>query len=209
MFGFVNRNESPRSAVSVRKRLDAAQAVVAVLTEDIPIDSASSADLARWKRLNPSAEWLSVKLPSGPMKPECGNRRLQETVRRLRVRSDRLVIVGTGKLGRCALDLVLQGALPCAGILAIDAAWAPLPNTIAATAAAIRLVAHEDKCKGRDGDAMLALLQAADIDERIMMLASSGIDDHVATARAAETFLLELIAIASRQRDGKVRKIHD
>jgi hypothetical protein len=203
------RVETARSGTSVRKTVDVAQAVVVVLIEDAPADSAVSASLLRWKRLNPSAEWLSVKLPSEPTKSERGNHRLLGTVRRLRVPSDRLVIVGTGRHAWSALELVLQGALPCVGILAIDADWAPLPDTIVATTAAIRLVLREDKRQPRDGEALLALLQAADIDERIMMLASSGIQDHAATVRAAETFLLELVAMASRQRGSNVRKFHD
>lgn len=97
-------------------------------------------------------------------------------------------------MGRAALELVLRGTIDCAGLLAIAVPCAALPFRIVPTAAAIRLVmTHQDAPAD-----LTTALRAADIDTRIIGFAPGATNDSQAAASAAETFVLELVANATR-----------
>jgi hypothetical protein len=93
---------------------------------------------------------------------------------------------------------VLQGALDCAGLLAIALPCAALPFRIVPTAAAIRLVVQRAERGDTPAD-LITELRATDIDARIIAFDSAGANGGRAAASAAETFVLELVANASRQ----------
>jgi hypothetical protein len=184
-------------------RIETTQALVAMLSMDSAVEDAALVGLTRWKRLNPSVAWINVNISRPPVEPDEITRMLVAALRRRHMGTDRLIMVGAGRAGRLALELVLQGNLECAGILAIDVDCAPLRRNIATTAAAIRLVVHETERQTSGEVALLGQLRAADIDERIMTLVPASNAD--AMARAAEAFLLELVAMASRYSIENVR----
>jgi hypothetical protein len=109
-----------------------------------------------------------------------------------------LILLGEGTLGRTALELVLQGALACGGLIAIGQLGHALPFRTVSTSAAIRLVVHDD---GRTAapDDLIHALRASDIDERIIRLNAAAANERRVVASAAETFILELVALIGRQ----------
>jgi hypothetical protein len=144
----------------------------------------------------PLALWSAVPLPDAG--PDAILHGVAKELARQDIRARQLVLLGEGQAGRCALELVLRGALDCAGMLAIAIPCAALPFRIVPTAAAVRLVVRPADCDGAQDD-LIAALRAADMDARIIRLDSAADHDGRATASAAETFVLELVANASHQ----------
>ncbi len=170
--------------------------MVAVLAgPDAPL-VATPAELTRWRALTPLALWSTVSVPdAGP--DEILHGVAAELVRR-DVGAPQLILLAEGNAARTTLELVLQGALDCAGLLAIALPCVALPFRIVPTAAAIRLVAQRGEREDTPAD-LITALRAADIDARIISLDPTVARDARAVASAAESFVLELVANASRQ----------
>jgi hypothetical protein len=116
-----------------------------------------------------------------------------------------LVLFGEGALARTALELVLQGAMACGGLLAIGQSGHALPFRTISTRTAIRLVVHDNGCT-EEPDDLIRALRASDIDERIIRLNTAAANDRRIVASAAETFILELVALIGHQ--GPSRSLH-
>jgi hypothetical protein len=167
--------------------------MVAVLAgPDAPL-VATPAELPRWRALTPLALWSAVSVRDTT--PDEIMRGVTTVLERQGVEASRLILLAEGKAARTVLELVLQGTLDCAGILAIALQCMGLPLPVVPTAAAIRIVVQHEE-RGDVPVALITALQAADIDARITSLNRS---DMRAAASAAETFVLELVANASRQ----------
>jgi hypothetical protein len=174
----------------------AAKVVVAIVAGSEAPLVATPEMLRRWRRLTPLAMWSAVSAGRGDSEQIL--RSLAMAVARQHVEPRRLILLAEGKTARAALELVLQGAIDCAGLLAIAAPRAPLLFPIVPIAAAIRLVVrHQDR---RDGPAdLITALSASYVDTRIIGFDAPAATDLRAAASAAETFVLELVANASRQ----------
>jgi hypothetical protein len=173
--------------------------MVAVLAGPDAPRVATPAELRRCRALTPLALWATISI-SAANPDEILHGVAAELVRQ-DVGAPQLILLAEGKAARTTLELVLQGALDCAGLLAIALPCAALPFRIVPTAAAIRLVTQ----RGERGDVpadLITALQAADIDTRITSLNRQ---DTRAAASAAETFVLELVANASRQSRHQIR----
>ncbi|SPP93064.1 hypothetical protein [Bradyrhizobium vignae] len=160
--------------------------VIAVLAED---QWPASEDLARWRRLTPSASWVHIGVRRADLGRVGGL--VEEMSEERGVRPGQLVLFGAGEIGRAALELVAQGSLECAGILAIDVPCTPLPFHHLETEAVIRLVVHQES---EEEPGLIVQLKHADVDERIIRLNQAGSTTPQATGSAAEAFLLELVA---------------
>jgi hypothetical protein len=184
------------SALRAEPARFATKVLVTVIAEDGGPAVATAKDVARWRRLTPLTIWtsLNVRDPTRSAITQAVDKVLSTHA----MQPCRLIVFGAGAVGRCALELVLEGVLDCAGMLAVDVPCAPLPFRIADTAAAVRVVVGQVDCGAQHAD-LLGALRAADIDERIIRLNAAGPYEPQATANAAETFLLELVALASRQ----------
>ena len=186
----------PQDNSTARPQRHDAKVMVGVLAgPDAPL-VATAEHLSRWRRLTPLAMWSTV--PVRDTDPDEILRSVGAELARAEVGERRLILLGEGKAARAALELVLQGALDCAGILAIATSCVALPFRIASTASAVRLVA---RCEaGEDApDDLIGALRLADIDERIIMLNPASVCEAQTAASAAETFVLELVANASRR----------
>jgi len=151
-------------------------------------------DLARWRRLTPSATWRFISVPRAD-----GSRTamaVAEMMESRRVRPGQLILLGVGEVGRGVLELVLQGAIDCAGILAVDVPCEPLPFSDLASEAVIRLVVHQGN---EEEPGLVGQLKCADVDERIIGLNPFESTRSQVTASAAEAFLLELVATIGRR----------
>jgi hypothetical protein len=185
--------------IAARPPRAAAKVIIAVIAgPDAPL-VATPAELPRWRALTPLALWSTVSIRDAS--PDEILRGVAAELARQHVGATQLILLAEGNAARTALELVLQGVLGCAGILAIALPCAALPFRIVPTAAAIRLVMQ----RGERGDVpadLITALQAADIDTRITSL---NWHDTRAAASAAETFVLELVASASRQSRHQIR----
>src|SRR5690349_25082946 len=56
------------------------------------------------------------------------------------IQPSQIILFGTGKAGRLAVDLVLHGAIPGAGVLGLDISLEQDPSRVLPTAARVRLV---------------------------------------------------------------------
>lgn len=182
--------------IAGRPSRTAAKVVVAVVTgPDAPF-VATPEELRRWRRLTPFALWSIVSARSGSSGDLLHN--VAAELARRDTEAQRLILLAEGHAARSALELVLQGAIDCAGLLAIAAPCVALAFRIVPTTAAIRLVVrredHQDRTAG-----LITALRAADIDARIIGFDSVAPNDARAAASAAETFVMELVATASRQ----------
>jgi hypothetical protein len=182
--------------IAARPARAAAKVIVAVIAgADAPL-VATPAELQRWRALTPLALWSTVSVHDA--RPDEILRGVAAELARQDVGVAQLILLAEGKAARTALELVLQGAFDCAGILAIALPCTALPFRIVPTAAAIRLVVqHRDR-----GDLpvdLITALRAADLDTRITSLDPAVTRDARTAASAAETFVLELVANASRQ----------
>lgn len=179
--------------IAARPSRNAGRVTVAVIAEPNFALVASPEQLGRWWCLTPPALWSTVSVRGTD--PEELLHGFSSVLARQKVDARRLILIAEGQAARAALELVLQGAIDCAGLLAIAVPCAALSFRIVPTATAIRLVVRRE-----DGSAdLIAALRAADIDTRIIGFDSTTANGARAAASAAETFVLELVANASRQ----------
>lgn len=157
---------------------------------------ATPAELPRWRRLTPLALWSTVSVRD--TSPDEILRGVAAEVARQDVEAPHVILLAEGKVARTALELVLRGALDCAGLLAIAVPCTALSFRIGPAAAAIRLVVQREDCVDVP-EFLITTLQTADIDARIIRLDPPFAKVARTAASAAETFVMELVANASRQ----------
>src|ERR1700757_4696159 len=110
--------------IAARRARTAAKVMVAVLAgPDAPL-VATPAELLRWRALTPLALWSTVSVrDAGP--DEILHGVAAELVRQ-DVGAPQLILLAEGEAARATLELVLQGALDCAGLVAIAVPCAAL-----------------------------------------------------------------------------------
>jgi hypothetical protein len=182
---------SPHKA-AIRPEHDASNVMVAVVAGPEAQLVATAGALPRWRALTPLALWSTLPLRDASRDEVL--RSVAALLARHDIHAHQLILLTEGKTGRTALELVLQGALDCAAILAIAVPCAALPFPILPTAAALRLVVDCDDARAD----LISALRDADIDARIIRLGPAASRDVRTVASAAETFVLELVANASR-----------
>jgi hypothetical protein len=132
---------------AIRPAQDAPKVMVAVVAgPDVP-QVATAGALPRWRRLTPLALWST--LPLRDASRDGILRGVATLLARHNVHSHQLILLAERKAARAALELVLQGALDCAAILAIAAPCAALPFPIAPTSVTVRLVVNCEDEAGR------------------------------------------------------------
>jgi hypothetical protein len=166
-----------------------------IAAPDVPAFTVPQA-LARWRRLTPLARWVPIEV--GELKHASTLHGVAAALDRVGMAPRQLILLGEGSAGRHALELVLQGALRCGGIVAIDISYSAQPFRVMPTGTAIRLVVHHDGSQ-RPTDSLIGALRAADLDARIINLNTAAGCTAGAAASAAETFVLELVATIGRQ----------
>jgi hypothetical protein len=170
--------------------------MVAVLVgPDTPL-VATAAELPRWRALTPLALWSTVSVRDASSDEIL--RGVAAELARQDAEAHQLILLAEGQAARTALELVLQGALDCAGILAIALPCTALTFPMVPTATAVRLVVRREDRGDMPAD-LITALRAADIDARIISLDPAVTREARTAANAAETFVLELVANASRQ----------
>lgn len=186
--------------IAARPARTTVKVTVAVIAGPDPL-VATPEELRRWRRLTPLASWSTVSvrgaLPGKNLPDEILHGVAAELARQ-DLEAHQLILLAEGKTARAALELVLRGAIDCAGLLAIAVPCTALSFRIVRAAAAIRLVVRRQDREDSPAD-LITALHAADIDARIIGFDSAAANGARAAASAAETFVLELVANASRQ----------
>lgn len=116
------------------------------------------------------------------------------------IQMSQIILLGAGEVGRFAVDLVLRGAILGTGVIGLDISPYSLPTHIVPAAAKVRLVQHSTS---EDAEAtsfrhIVEAMQRQDIDVRSMILPDAAHDAPEVRLRACGTFLVELVANASR-----------
>ncbi|HEX9213362.1 MAG TPA: hypothetical protein VF901_22865 [Bradyrhizobium sp.] len=170
-----------------------ARAMVALIAGPEP-SAVAPEDLTRWRQLTPAAMWAFVSLTKVNRTTLVDD--IAALMKRRAITPRQLILLGCGDTGRRAFELVAQGALGCAGIVAVDIPCHPLSFAIVPAVSAIRLVIHHDGSRPA-GERLVDELQRADIDVRVIGLCAAA-NRAAAIASAAETFVLELVAMIGR-----------
>jgi hypothetical protein len=152
--------------------------------------------LERWRRLTPLAKWVPIEV--GELSHDSILYGVADALERFGMAPRQLILLGEGPVARRALELVLQGALRCGGIVAVDVSCSAPLFRIVPTVTAIRVVVHDDGSQ-RPPKSLIGALRAADLDARIINLNAAAGCAAGAAASAAETFVLELVATIGRQ----------
>ncbi|WP_247416577.1 hypothetical protein [Bradyrhizobium sp. 159] len=179
--------------IAARPSRNAGRVTVAVIADPNFALVAKPEQLGRWWCLTPPALWSTVSVRGTD--PEELLHGVASVLARQKVDARRLILIAEGQAARAALELVLHGAIDCAGLLAIAVPCAALSFRVVPIATAIRLVVRREDSSAD----LIAALRAADIDTRIIGFDSATANGARAAASAAETFVLELVANASRQ----------
>lgn len=187
--------------IAARPARIAAKVIVAVIVgPDAPL-VATPEELRRWRRLTPLAFWSTVSVRGASPDKKLPDEILHcvsVELARQDMEAHQLILLAEGKAARAALELVLRGAINCAGLLAIAVPCTAPSFRIVPATAAIRLVVRREDREDTPAD-LITALRAADIDARIIGFESVAANGARATASAAETFVLELVANAGRQ----------
>jgi predicted esterase len=115
------------------------------------------------------------------------------------IQPSQIILCGTGDAGRLAVELLLQGLIPAAGVIGLDITLEPAAGRVLPTMAMVRLVQHRttDDPSATRFHALIEALRRQDVDVRSMMLPDPAQASPRATVRAGGAFLAELVANAS------------
>jgi hypothetical protein len=114
-----------------------------------------------------------------------------------------IVLIGAGRAGQYVLDLTLCNALPGVHVIVVDLPPGGVVISLPLAQGSFRFVQHRwpDDPEGYRFDHTIHALRDACLDIRTMVLPN----DPGATERAIGTFLVELVARASRHRPARPR----
>ncbi len=198
------------SGLGLRRPFDMRpQALVAFVRNAAELDADAVNHRALREQVAPLADWVEVDISTAPASQRQSwlRRELSSALGRKHMHFDQLVVLGWHDTARIALDLILKGVITCAGIVAVDVPCTLPRDPVAATAASIRIVRHDD-AMSRPEAGLIDALRQQDADVRLMNLPVGGAYARDVTTRATATFLSELTAKACRQSPASKRSSH-
>ena len=153
----------------------------------------------RWQAAVPEAAFVGIELDPA-VDPRLLRHAASEAAAARAMDSGQLVLFGTGAAGLVAVHSVLRGLLPGAGVIGLDISGEPETPPVLASAAVVRLVQHcgEDDPRANRLHALVDEMRRHELDVRSMVLPSLARTDPAVAMRATGTFLVELVARASR-----------
>lgn len=175
------------------------QALVVVVRNGLVKDDDAVDTFALREQVTPLADWLEIDIggTSTARRASQVRHELSAALEREHMDFGQLVLMGWRDAGHVALDLILKGAITCAGIVAVDVPSTLPSEPVTATSASIRMIRHDDE-EGRDAG-LIDALRGQDADIRLMNLPAGGREVRDVTTRAAAAFLSELTAKACLQ----------
>jgi hypothetical protein len=140
--------------IAARPARTAAKVMVAgIAGPDAPL-IATPETLRCWRALTPATSWLTICVRDAS--PDEISQRVAAELARQDAEAHAPILLAEGKAARTALELVLQGALDCGGILAIVPPCTALPFRIVPIAAAVRLVVRREEREGAPNNLITA-----------------------------------------------------
>ena len=111
-----------------------------------------------------------------------------------------VILLGTGRAGRVAIELALLGVVPGASVITLDIPLDSGPTTLTPAPGLVRMVQSgtPDDPRGERFKAVVETLQRRQIDIHSMLLPDLEPATQRAARRAAGAFLVELVANAGR-----------
>jgi pimeloyl-ACP methyl ester carboxylesterase len=166
--------------------------LIAVLTIDSD-EGDQPLGVGDWRNVDPSAQWQDIHLTDQPFGRQMDRARvaLLACLRMRGLNAAQVILAGQGVAGCLAIVLASRRNTHFAGVLAIDADLATLGAWQFPGTTPVRLIMHERQF--REPRARHPMSYVSKTDERIMVLNTA---DRDATRRAAEIYLLELLANA-------------
>jgi hypothetical protein len=155
-----------------------------------------------WQPTVPRAAFVGLELDAGVRRSDRAalRRAAAEATTACSIQPSRIILFGTGAAGRLAVDLMLQAVIPGAGVIGLDITLESALSRVRSTAAMVRLVQHrtDDDPRATRAHALIAAMQRQDVNVRSMVLPNVAQASPSVTMRACGTFLVELVAKASR-----------
>jgi hypothetical protein len=159
----------------------------------------ASALATHWQPAVPEAAFVGIELdwPADPLLLRSAVRHASNVHA---VQSMQTVLFGMGAAGGMAVDSVLQGLLPIAGVIGVDISAGSESRRMVASAAMVRLIQHstDDDPRASGLQTLVNDMRRHELDVRSMVLPSASRSDPAVAIRASGTFLVELVANASR-----------
>lgn len=176
------------------------EALVAFVTNETEWDTSIVNATTLRNHVAPLVDWIEIDvgLVAPAERLSWLRSELSNALCRRQMQCSQLVILSAHDTARIALDLILLGALFCAGIVAVDIPSKRPSGPLSATATSIRIVQHDAEHHPTDAG-LIAALRQHDADIRLMTLLPAGSEDRNITTRATAAFLSELTSKASRQ----------
>jgi hypothetical protein len=166
-------------------------------------ERAEAEDLARqWAPAVPSGVFVGLELDLNARRMDLVALRtlFSEALDRQGHQGGQVILLGAGRAGRVAIELVLLGVVPGASVITLDIPLDAGPTTLTPAPGFVRMVqcGTPDDPRGERFKAVVETLQRRQIDIHSMRLPDLEPTTHRAAVRAAGAFLVELVANAGR-----------
>lgn len=154
-----------------------------------------------WQPMVPRAQFLGVEFEDmlWNVNQAALQRIMVEAVAARGLTPGQMLLLGLGEAGRFAMELVLHGVLPAAGVMAYDMPLMGAKMLPPRSAAAFRFVQQTspDDPGNIQFRSLVRKLQRQDIDVRAIILPEDSLWNHDMPMRAGTSFLVELVAKAA------------
>jgi hypothetical protein len=156
----------------------------------------------QWQPAVPRAAFVGIELDTMVRRTEIAalRRAAAETAAGRSIQPSQIILLGSGEAGRLAVDLVLRAAILCAGVLGLDISLEEALPRVLPSATMVRLVQHsmDDHPQAARFRVLIEAMQRRHLNVRSMILPHVAQATPAVTRRAGATFLVELVANASR-----------
>jgi hypothetical protein len=164
---------------------------------------ADAEELARqWGPAVPCAVFVGLELDLNARRMDLVALRalLSDVLDRQGQQGGQVILLGSGRAGRVAIELALLGVVPGASVITLDIPLEPVPTALTPAPGLVRMVQSgtPDDPKGERFKAVVDTLQRRQIDIHSMLLPDFEPATQRAALRAAGSFLVELVANAGR-----------
>jgi hypothetical protein len=152
----------------------------------------------QWQPAVPRAAFVGIELDTMVRRTEIAA--LRRTAAGRSIQPSQIILLGGGEAGRLAVDLALRAAILCAGVLGVDISLEEALPRVLPSATPVRLVQHsmDDHPQTARFRALIEAMQRRHLNVRSMILPHVAQATPAVTRRAGATFLVELVANASR-----------
>jgi hypothetical protein len=153
----------------------------------------------QWQPAVPEATFVGIELDS-EVDPHLLGSAARDAAAARAIESTQIVLFGAGAAGRLAVTSIVQGLLPGASVVGLDISADWERPRVLTSVAMVRLIEHctEDDPRASRLKALVDDMRCHELDVRSMVLPNAAQANPTVAVRATGTFLVELVAKASR-----------